>query len=109
MIVNGRERLPVDVYNTLRQRRSTAAGETLRIWSQGSLPGVLLEFNKLATFARVDSENHALLAMPSLLAVEPHRVHVFHSELCPREGLLVFCDWHTEKNESKTRAGRNYE
>ena len=83
--------------NTSRQRRITAAGEALRIWSQGSLPGVLLELNKLATFARVDSENHALLAMASLTAVEPNRVRVFHSELRPREGLLVFCDWHTER------------
>jgi hypothetical protein len=49
-------------------------------WSQGGFPGVLLEFHQLATFTRVDSENHALLAMASLPTVEPHRVRVFHSE-----------------------------
>jgi hypothetical protein len=49
-------------------------------WGQGSFPGVLLEFNELATLSRVDSENHALLAMPSLPAVEPHWVRVLHSE-----------------------------
>jgi len=100
MIVNGRERLPIDVYDTSHQQRFTAAGGALRICSQGGLPGVLLEFNELATFARVDSENHALLAMPSLAAVEPHRVRVFHSVLHPREGFLVFCNWHKASVES---------
>jgi len=74
-------------------RRSGRGGR----WSQGSFPGVLLEFNKLATLSRIDRENHALLAVTSLLAVEPHRVRVFHSEMCPREGLLVFCHWHTDR------------
>ena len=74
-------------------RRSGRGGR----WSQGCFPGVLLEFNKLATLSRVDSENHALLTMAALLAVEPHRVRVFHSVLCPREGLLVFCHWHTDR------------
>jgi len=72
-------------------------------WCQRCLPGILLEFNKLATLSRVDRENHALLTMASLLAVEPHRVRVFHSELCPGEGLLVFCHWHagrTNQNSS---------
>ena len=49
-------------------------------WRQGSFPGVLLEFNQLATLSRVDGEYHALLAMPSLPTVEPHRVRVLHSE-----------------------------
>ena len=77
----------------LRCRRSRRRGW----WCQGRFPGILLEFNKLATLSRVDGENHALLAMSSLLAVEPHRVRVFHSVLCPREGLLVFCHWHTDR------------
>ena len=74
-------------------RRSGRGGR----WCQRCLPGILLEFNKLATLSRVDSENHALLTMASLLAVEPHRVRVFNSVLCPREGLLVFCHWHTDR------------
>jgi len=77
----------------LRCRRSGRRGR----WCQGRFPGILLEFNKLATLSRVDRENHALLAMAGLLAVEPHRVRVFHSVLCPREGLLVFCHWHTDR------------
>jgi len=77
----------------LRCRRSGRRGW----WCQGRFPGILLEFNKLATLSRVDRENHALLAMSSLLAVEPHRVRVFHSVLCPREGLLVFRHWHTDR------------
>jgi len=105
MIVNERERLSINIYDTSQQRRSTAGGETPRIWSQGGLPRVLLEFNKLATFSGVDSENHALLAMPGLLTVEPHWVRVFHSELCPREGLLVFSYWHEASVES-ARKGR---
>ena len=42
--------------------------------------------------------------MASLAAVEPNRVRVFHGELRPREGLLVFSHWHTDttKNESET-------
>ena len=79
-------------------RRSGRGGR----WSQGCFPGVLLEFNKLATLSRVDGENHALLAMTSLLAVEPHRVCVFHSEVCPREGLLVFCHWHTDRTNQNS-------
>jgi len=77
----------------LRCRRGRRRGW----WCQGCLPGILLEFNKLATLSRVDRENHALLTVASLLAVEPHRVRVFHSVLCPREGLLVFCHWHTDR------------
>jgi len=77
----------------LRCRRSGRGGR----WSQGCFPGVLLEFNKLATLSRVDRENHALLAMAGLLAVEPHRVRVFHSVLCTREGLLVFCHWYADR------------
>jgi len=77
----------------LRCRRSGWRGR----WCQGCLPGILLEFNKPATLSRVDSENHALLAMSSLLAVEPHWIRVFHSELCTREGLLVFCHWHADR------------
>ena len=71
---------------------------------QGCFPRVLLEFHKLATLSRVDGENHALLAMASLLAVKPHWVCVFHGKLCSREGLLVFSHWHTDrtKNKSKT-------
>ena len=76
---------------------STAAGETLRIWCQGCLPGVLLEFNKLAALSRVDSKDHAFLAVASLATVEPHRVRVLHSKLYPRERLLVFGHWHTER------------
>ena len=81
---------------------STAAGATLRGWCQGSIPGVLLELNELATLTRVDSKDHALLTVASLATVEPHRVRVLHSELCPGEGLLVFSHWHAErKNQSK--------
>jgi len=80
-------------------RRSRRRGR----WCQGRFPGILLEFNKLATLSRVDRENHALLAMARLLAVEPHRVRVFHSELCPREGLLVFCHWHESGVESASK------
>ena len=75
-------------------------------WSQGCFPGVLLEFNKLATLSRVDSENHALLTMASLLAVEPHWVRVFHSVLCPREGLLVFCHWHADRTNQNASWAR---
>ena len=77
--------------------------------SQKSFQGVVLEFHQLATFSRVDSENHALLAMPSLPAtVESHRVRVFIGELCSRERLHVFGHWHTEKT-NQTRAGHNGE
>ena len=76
---------------------STAASDTLRIWGQGRLPGILLEFNELAALTGVDSVDHALLAVARLAAVEPHRVRVFHSELYPREGLLIFSHRHTER------------
>ena len=79
-------------------RRSRRRGR----WCQGCFPRVLLEFNKLAILSRVDGKNHALLAMASLLAVKPHRVRVFHSELCPREGLLVFCHWHTDRTNQNS-------
>ena len=85
----------------LRCRRSGRRGR----WCQGCFPGVLLEFHKLATLSRVDGENHALLAMASLPAVEPHRVRVFHGELCPREGLLVFCHWHAERTKRNQHPG----
>ena len=82
----------------LGRRRSRRRGR----WCQGCFPRVLLEFNKLATLSRVDGENHALLAMASLLAVEPHWVHVFHSVLGPWEGLLVFCHWHTDRTNQNS-------
>jgi hypothetical protein len=49
-------------------------------WRQGCILGVLLERNQLAIISSVDSENHALLAMPSLPTVEPHRFRVVHGE-----------------------------
>ena len=81
---------------------STAASDTLRIWGQGRLPGVLLEFNELAALTGVDSEDHALLAVTSLATVEPHRARVLHSELYPREGLLVFSHWHTKRTNQNS-------
>jgi hypothetical protein len=93
VIVIARKRLSFGVYDSSRGLTT----DTHSTWRQGSLPGVLLELNKLAAFTRVDSENHALLTMAGLTAVEPHRVRVFHSELGSREGFLVFCDWHTDR------------
>ena len=65
--------------------------------SQGIFLGVLLEFHEFTTLSRVDGESHALLAMANLPTVEPHWVRVFHGELRPREGLLDFSHWHTDK------------
>ena len=81
---------------------STAAGATLCRWSQGCFPGVLLEYHQLAAFSRVDSENHALLAMPVLLTIEPHRVRVYHSELYLRERWHVFCHRHTDRTNQNS-------
>ena len=102
MIVNEREELPVESLRHLHLLYSTAAGETLCICFQGCLPGVLLELNELAALTRVDSEDHALLAVASLAAVEPHRVRVLHSEIGPRERLLVFSHWHTNRTNQNS-------
>ena len=75
-------------------------------WCQGCFPGVLLKFHEFATLSRVNGENHALLAVTGLAAVEPHWVRVFHGELRPREGLLVFSHWHTDRTRANQKLGR---
>ena len=73
---------------------------------QGCFPGVLLKFHEFATLSRVDGENHSLLAVTGLAAVEPHWVRVFHGELRAREGLLVFGHWHTDRTRASQKLGR---